>query len=321
MEGARVHIRPNIVVKEIRRIVDETFPKSIKFEVEMADDDWEIAADPTQIHQVLLNLCVNARDAMPNGGKLNLAVRNVWLDERLTSENPEARSGPHIAIEVTDTGTGMTPEVLNKIFSPFFTTKPIDKGTGLGLSTVRDIVRSHNGSVEVWSQPGKGTRFTVYFPVPQDQNARTESAEIAAVPLGHGELVLVADDERSILKLAKNTLETHGYRVLTANDGHEALALFERHVSSVRAVIIDLMMPNLDGTSAITQLRSKRPALPIVAISGTDLEPDRPVQHKGIAFLSKPFTVQSLLSALNSALGKAEVSGERNGAARDPVPA
>jgi len=221
--------------------------------------------------------------------------------------------GPHLAIEVADTGTGMSPEVLGRIFSPFFTTKPVGKGTGLGLSTVRDITRNHNGFVEVWSELGKGTRFTVYFPAPAIQAAEIRRANSSPLLLGRGELVLVADDEQSVVKLTKQVLETHGYRVLTAGDGRAALSAFLRHRAEIRAVIIDLMMPNLGGVATIRELRVHNPQLPIIAISGAPPHEGEASGYDGtdIAFLAKPFTVQHLLVALHDSL-----SGPQSAAGR-----
>ncbi len=304
VEGARVRLRPKSLVKEISKIIQETFPKSIQLRVDIHDEVCEVLGDPTQIHQILLNLCVNARDAMPQGGILTLSVRNLHLDQPALVDKTEHPAGPYVAFEVADTGTGMGPEVLAKIFTPFFTTKPVGQGTGLGLSTVRDIARNHGGFVQVRSQSGQGSRFTVYFPAPEGQTAETAAVDSPPVALGRGELVLVADDEQSILKLAKHILETHGYRALTASDGREALAIFARHRPAIRAVIIDLMMPNLDGPTAIKALRSYDPGLPILAVSGTSPN-DNPVsanQSANVSFLLKPFTVQSLLEAINTAI-------------------
>jgi PAS domain S-box-containing protein len=325
VEGARVRLRPRTLIKEISKIVQETFPKSIQLRMDIHEEVQEILGDPTQMHQILLNLCVNARDAMPQGGTLTLSARNVLLDQPAQDDNARRQSGPHVAIEVADTGTGMGPEVLAKIFTPFFTTKPVGQGTGLGLSTVRDIARNHGGFVEVRSQSGQGSRFTVYIPAPEGQTAEVAAVDSPPISLGGGELILVADDEQSILKLAKHILETHGYRVLAASDGREALAIFSRHRAAIRAVIIDLMMPHLDGPSAIKVLRSHDPGLPILAVSGTSPNDD-PIsgnQCGDVSFLLKPFTVQSLLQAINAALrhpAKAPLSQAEDSRARMPFP-
>ena len=307
VEAASGPLKPKTLIKEIARIIQETFPKSIKLRTALSEEVGEFQADATQIHQLLLNLCVNARDAMPDGGTLTLSIRRIQLeksDPRLAGQIPEIAVGPYLALTVADTGTGMTPEVRAGIFTPFFTTKPMGKGTGLGLSTVRDIARNHGGFVEIWSEVGQGTRFTVYFPALQTHTADASRAEVAPIPLGHGELVLVVDDEQSVLRLAKNILETHDYRVVTAADGREALTAFARHTTAIRAVVMDLMMPNLGGSAAIKELRAHNPILPIILISGFPKDDPEVVkcEGEGIAFLSKPFTVQRLLVALNDAL-------------------
>jgi len=312
VEAAHVRLRPKVLIKEIAKIIQETFPKSIQLRVDVRDDMWELSGDPTQMHQVLLNLCVNARDAMPEGGVLTLSARNARLDKVSAGDPVEIHNGPHVALEVSDTGSGMTSEVLDKIFTPFFTTKPVGQGTGLGLSTVRDIARNHGGFVQVKSQPAKGTCFSVYFPAPEGQTSETRAADASPIPLGRGELILVADDEQSILKLAKHILETHGYRVLAACDGREALAIFSRHRSAIRAVVLDLMMPNLDGPTAIRALRSHDPHLPILAVSGSEVKDGaQGIDLNEVAFLPKPFTVQNLLEAIDGALRHAPLNAVR----------
>ncbi len=313
VEGARVCLRPKALIKEVSKIIQETFPKSIQLRIDIPDEAWEIVGDATQIHQVLLNLCVNARDAMPQGGTLTLSARNVRLDPPVQGDDTERASGPHVALEVADTGTGMTPEVLGKIFTPFFTTKPVGQGTGLGLSTVRDIARNHGGFVQVQSDLGRGSCFAVYLPAPEDQTAEIAAPDSPPLPLGCGELILVVDDEQSIVKLVKHILETHGYRALAAGDGREALAIFSRHHASIRAVILDLLMPNLDGPAVIKALRSHDARLPILAVSGAaPNESGVPDEGGGdISFLPKPFTVQSLLESIHAALRHPASAPER----------
>jgi CheY-like chemotaxis protein len=304
LEPLRGRLRPKTLLREVAKIVQETFPKSIRLETDFASDLRDLMGDPTQLHQVLLNLCINARDAMPQGGLLTLTARNVQLEKTAAGPDGEQHSGPHVVLEVTDSGTGMTPEVMNQIFVPFFTTKPVGQGTGLGLATVRDIAQNHGGFVQVWSQVGKGTRFSVYFPAAELRAIENTREPLAAPPSGHGELILVADDEQSVLKLAKHTLESHGYRVLTAADGQELLAIYSRNQAEVRAVVIDLMMPNLSGEETIASLTARNPSLPVIAISG--LPPrtaaDRPADSKPMLVVSKPFTIGQLLEALHTAL-------------------
>ena len=307
VEATRARLKPQALLKEITGIIQKTFPKSINLRTTLAEDAMEIIGDATQIQQVLMNLCVNARDAMPEGGTLTLSARNVRLNKCAAGRNPDIGAGPYLVIEVADTGTGMTPEVRGAIFTPFFTTKPVGKGTGLGLTTVRDIARNHGGFVEVWSETGQGTRFTVYFPALEGQVADATLDHSLPLPLGRGELVLAIDDEQFVLKLTKNILETHGYRVLTAGDGREALAMFARHSTSIRAVIIDLMMPNLGGAATIKELRAHNSSLPIIAMSGFSPQDSEAGNFdvEGIAFLSKPFSIQRLLAALHDVLAGA----------------
>ncbi len=306
VEATQTRLKPKTLIKEIARIIQETFPKSINLRTAMTEEVGEFMGDATQIHQLLLNLCVNARDAMPDGGNLTLSVRKIQLDKAakpVAGRSPDIAPGPYLALTVSDTGTGMTPEVREGIFTPFFTTKPVGQGTGLGLSTVRDIAHNHDGFVEIWSEVGQGSRFTVYFPALETRTADVARGAVLPLPLGHGELVLVVDDEQSVLRLAKNILETHDYRVVTAADGQEALTAFARHATAVRAVIIDLMMPNLGGAAAIKELRSRNATLPIIVISGYPPDDCEVVKcvGEGIIFISKPFTVQRLLAALSDA--------------------
>ena len=226
--GERIPIQPNHIAREIKQIVHETFPKSVEFELQLAADLWTITGDPTQLHQVLLNLCVNARDAMPKGGKLSIQMENMMLDETYAGMNPEARPGPYVCIKVRDTGTGIPKEIQDKIFDPFFTTKEPGKGTGLGLSTTLAIVKSHGGFIHCHSEAGQGqhdSRF-IFPPTPRPAAAENATAEESRLPRGHNELVLVVDDEEAIRKLAQKALERFGYRVLLAADGAEAVSLY-----------------------------------------------------------------------------------------------
>ena len=310
VEATRARLKPQALIREIAKIIQETFPKSIHLRTALTEEVGEFIGDSTQIHQLILNLCVNARDAMPEGGTLTLSVRKVQLDQDAAGPNPDISAGPYLALTVADTGTGMTPEVREGIFTPFFTTKPVGKGTGLGLSTVRDIARNHGGFVEIWSAVGQGSRFTVYFPSLEARATDPTRPGAVPLPLGHGELVLIVDDEQSVLRLAKNILETHDYRVLTAGDGREALAVFARHATAIHAVIIDLMMPNLGGAAAIKELRAQNSSLPIIVVSGLPRDSVEASQCEGpgIIFLGKPFTVQCLMATLNDALASTRVA-------------
>ena len=303
--GERIAVNPKHIVREIKQIVNETFPKSVQFELHCAADLWTITGDPTQLHQVLLNLCVNARDAMPQGGKLSLHLENVTLDEAYASMNLEAHPGPHLCITVDDTGTGIPKEIQEKIFDPFFTTKEPGKGTGLGLSTTLAIVKSHGGFIHCNSTPGKGSTFKVYLPANTTQ-ADAENVVVGETRLlrGHNELVLVVDDEEPIRKLAQRALERYGYRVLLAADGAEALSLYKPRRNEIDVVITDMVMPNMDGLATIKALKSINPEIKIVGSSG--LASDGGVtkaMNAGIKhFVPKPYTAETMLNALHEVL-------------------
>jgi two-component system, cell cycle sensor histidine kinase and response regulator CckA len=259
------------------------------------------------LHQVFMNLVVNARDAMPEGGRLRIEAKNTELDENYARMQPEAKPGPYVVVSVTDTGTGIPPAVLSKIFEPFFTTKEVGKGTGLGLSTVMGIVRSHGGFVTVYSELGKGSCFKVYLPAAEAQARKPEVALAAKMPQGNGERVLVADDEAAIREIIKVTLENNGYHVLTANDGTEAVRLLATQKRGIHLVIVDLMMPFMDGLATIRALRNMDPTLKFIAISGL-MDQGRIGQlHEigGIQFLAKPFTTEQLLTLISDVLKEA----------------
>jgi nitrogen-specific signal transduction histidine kinase len=226
VEGERVALQPKHLIKEIVKILRETLPKSIEINFHLADDLWIVSADATQIHQVLMNLCVNARDAMPEGGSISIKAENVFVDENYARMHIEAKAGRFVVISVADTGPGMTQEIQSRIFEPFFTTKEMTKGTGLGLSTALTIVKSHGGFINVYSELHKGSQFAVYLPSLATPGSADAAAARTDLPLGHGELILVVDDEESIREITRGTLETFGYTVLTAGDGTEALALY-----------------------------------------------------------------------------------------------
>ena len=305
MEGERILVQPKHIAREIKQIVKETFPKSVAFELHAATDLWTITGDPTQLHQVLLNLCVNARDAMPQGGKLSLHLENVSLDEAYASMNLEARPGPYVCITVNDTGTGIPNENREKIFDPFFTTKAPDKGTGLGLSTTLAIVKSHGGFINCYSEPGKGSAFKVYLPADTAPAAPEKVApDQTRLLCGHNELVLVVDDEETIRKLAQKALEQNGYRVVLAADGHEALSLYQHRRNEIAVVITDMAMPNMDGLATIAALKSINPEIKIVGSSGLTSDGGvTRVMAAGIRhFIAKPYTAETMLRTLHDVL-------------------
>ncbi|MBI2518351.1 MAG: PAS domain S-box protein [Opitutae bacterium] len=304
--GARVSVQARHLLKELGQMMQETFPRNIRIEVDAAADLWPVLADATQLHQVLLNLCVNARDAMPEGGTLRLEGRNEALPAGDPRLQPPARPGNYIALRVVDSGEGMTPDVMLRIFDPFFTTKGVGKGTGLGLSTALGIVKSHQGFIAVESERGHGSRFTVFLPSGADiVPAVTQPVE--ETPRGKGEQVLVVDDEKPVLNTIRLTLEAGGYRVLTAQDGEEAVRQFAQNRESIKLVLTDMMMPGTDGAAIIAAIRTYDPEVPIIPMSGLDHESWRPrlLSLRVQEFLPKPCESTELLRAVRQGLRSA----------------
>jgi CheY-like chemotaxis protein len=266
-----------------------------------------VSGDSTQLHQVLLNLCVNARDAMPAGGKLEVGMENVVLDETYASMNIDARPGPYVMVHVTDTGTGIPPEIRERIFDPFFTTKEIGKGTGLGLSTTLTIVKSHGGFIDVYSEPGRGTKFKVYLPSNTSNALATEAAiKATGLPRGDGEVVLVVDDEASIRNVVRSTLERYGYEVMLASHGAEAVALYAQHQQRIALVLTDMAMPVMDGPSTIIAIKTMNTSAKVVGSSGLTANGElaKAVGAGCEHFVAKPYTAEALLRTVGKALGK-----------------
>jgi len=301
--GVRVPLPVRHLMSDMDKIIRETFPRNIKLVVDAPNDLWPVMGDATQIHQALMNLCVNARDAMPNSGVLTLAAKNLTLDETFATAMPEAKPGTYICVSVTDTGTGILPEHLDRIFDPFFTTKEIGKGTGLGLATVLGIVRGHGGFVRVNSKVDHGTTFELYLPASPKEKTVEKTDTEALPPAMHGELILIVDDEAAVRGVIQRTLDKHGYRVVTANEGSEAMAFFAQHRGEIKAVITDLMMPGMDGPALIRALRHLDPQLPILSMTGMGEQTDiKGIQNLGLPVLLKPFVRGELLAALHQAL-------------------
>ena len=304
--GDRIPIPPRHVINDVVRIISETFPKNIRVEVEMHPDVSPILGDPTQINQVLLNLCINARDAMPEGGTLRLAVGNEVLDEHFVHINRQGAAGPHVLIEVADTGVGISEETMPKIFDPFFTTKPQGKGTGLGLPTVMSILNGHGGFATLDSQEGKGSVFRLHFPVADAIDENDVAPPPTRLPRGSGETILVVDDETSVRTITRQTLETFGYRVHLASNGAEGLQTYRAHRDSIDLVLTDMMMPVMAGAATIEAIRKENPDIPIIAASGlSSREQEARAAAKGaLLFLHKPYTASKLLDTLSEALNR-----------------
>ncbi len=302
IEGKRVTLQVKHLLLEIEQIIRETFPKSIDFSSDVASDLWTVSGDATQLHQVLMNLVVNALDAMPNGGTLKTSAKNIYIDENYARLHIDAQVGSYITIAIADTGMGIAPEVLGRIFEPFFTTKSVGAGTGLGLSTVMGIVKSHGGFIQVYSELGQGTEFQVYLPAIQT-TATSENSD-SELPLGQGELILVVDDESAILEVTKTSLEIYNYKAITARDGMEAVALYTEHQAEISVVLTDMMMPVMDGPTTIRTLQQINPEVKVIAVSGlSSSDKLAAAASSGVTnFLSKPFSAKDLLQTLSSVL-------------------
>jgi CheY-like chemotaxis protein len=252
---------------------------------------------------VLLNLAVNARDAMPRGGTLTVAAANITLAPQSVGTSSETSGGRHVLLTVSDTGQGIPPEIRERIFEPFFTTKEIGKGTGFGLATVHTVVKSHSGFLEVESEPGLGTRFKIYLPAdPALQVVASTPPLQGDLPHGHDELVLLVDDEFSIRDITQRTLEAFGYRVITAKNGAEAVDLFTKQAQQIAVVLTDMMMPVMDGATAIPLLKHINPAAKIIVVSG--LEAPKDTRANIDDFLLKPYSAKTLIQLVRNVLDR-----------------
>jgi PAS domain S-box-containing protein len=314
-DGARCLINLKHPISEVARIIRETFPKKIQVQTVIAKNLWTVLADTTQIHQVLMNLCVNARDAMPDGGTLLIQTENLPITAMgsvnsidpfapllLTDPKLDAQPGSYLVLTVADTGTGIPQEIMERIWEPFFTMKPPGQGTGLGLSTVLNIVKAHGGFIRTESEMGKGTRFRIFLPVAESAVKITEPEPTAAIPAGRGENILVVDDEHAFQEITKAIFNKFGYRVLTASDGTEAVALFAQHKDDIDLVITDMVMPYLDGPATITALRRLDPNVRIITSSGLSENETLAHQLANATFILKPFTTEKLLATVNAVL-------------------
>lgn len=304
VEGQRVEVQAGHLLKGIEKIANETFLKNIRVSSDIPANLWIVQGDPTQIHQMLLNLCVNARDAMPNGGTLKLSAGNHLLDEQCAAMIAGAKPGPYLFIELEDSGTGMPPDVVDRIFEPFFTTKELGKGTGLGLSSALAIIKSHQGFIRVSSELDKGSKFQVYLPAQIVEGASMPPPPLNEMPHGNGELVLLIDDEEPVRHITGQTLESFGYRVLPAADGVEASTLYATHKDQISVVLTDMMMPVMDGPATIQVLMRMNPKVRIIAASGLSVKDmvTRAANAGVTHFIPKPYTAETLLKMLHTVL-------------------
>jgi len=304
-KGEQVRVEPRRLMEDLKVIVRDTFPRNIQLQFSVPADTWPILGDPTQIHQILLNLCVNARDAMPDGGRLEIQAENLVLGEQYLGLNLQARAGRYVNITVKDSGCGIPPAIVDRIFDPFFTTKELSGSSGLGLSTVMAIVKGHQGHLSVRSVEGRGTNFVVSLPAAEPKRApEAGEAQALNLPRGQGETVLLVDDESSILIVTGRTLKAFGYRVLTAHNGAEAVAIYAQNLGRISVVLSDMMMPTMGGPALIEGLQRMNPKVKVLATSGLSedgqMAGGRNPTIKG--FLSKPYTAGELLQAIRSTI-------------------
>jgi CheY-like chemotaxis protein len=305
VKGEALEVNLTHLLDGIGNMIRDTFPKNIDFSFAPCRDAWMITGDPTHLNQVFTNLCVNARDAIPNGGSMKVTLENTILDDVYADMNPDSKAGAYLVVKVEDNGSGIPPAIQDRIFEPFFTTKEIGKGTGLGLSTTMAIVKSHGGFINLYSELGKGTTFKVYLPANVSAKAVKKLViENSALARGNGETVLLVDDEERIRTVAHDLLERFGYRVLLASNGAEALGLYAQHREQISVVLTDMAMPIMDGPSTIIALKAMNPKVNIIGSSGL-------ASNGGVAkavgagvkhFVPKPYTAETLLKVLAEAL-------------------
>jgi two-component system, cell cycle sensor histidine kinase and response regulator CckA len=304
VEGERVPLQLKQLLHEFQKVARDTFPRSIQIVTHFGKNIRPILGNRTQLYQAVMNLCLNARDAMPNGGILQIETHHVTLDEQFVSRHPPAAPGDYFMLKINDNGVGINEDILDKIFDPFFTTKETGKGTGLGLSTVLGIVKRHGGFLTVTSKLGRGTKFAIYLPTIDSAASAVGPSTPLVLPKGDGKLVLLVDDERVMRDITGSILKKNGYKILTAADGTEGFTLYTQHRYEIAAVITDMSMPYMDGAKMIRALHQIDPKVRIIAISGLneDLKHVPEIRRKKIPFLKKPFSVEHLLGALHEVM-------------------
>ena len=303
-EGERVSVPLHRLVRELENLMKGSFPKNLRLAIRCDPNLPTVLGDATQLHQVLLNLCVNARDAMPHGGTLKLEAERVEVDAAYASSIPDATPGSYLALRVSDSGTGIPPEILDRIFDPFFTTKGPEKGTGLGLSTCMGIVKGHGGFLHVYSQPGQGSTFTAFLPVDPAGGSAEPVTQAPGDFRGQGETILFVDDDTAVRELGRAVLRHLNFTPVTATDGADGVIQAAQHRTKLRAIITDLHMPRMDGLAFVREVRRLLPGIPIVVASGRmDDAEDSELNALGVTNrLDKPFTQAQLAEALKNLL-------------------
>lgn len=318
-DGERIAVSPNVVLQEIVALIRETFPREITLVERVPENLWTVESDATGLHQVLMNLCLNARDAMPDGGRLTLTAENVELTDAEALARSGTKGGVYVVLTVSDTGVGIPPEIVDRIFDPFFTTKPPGRGTGLGLSTVLGIVHRDGGFVHLASLPGQGSVFAAHLPASRKVDVERAAEATAAMSVGGGEGVLVVDDEPAVRDMIAQILRGQNYHVLVAANGVEALEVFQEHRGEVQLVLSDLMMPRMGGLPLARALRSLEPQLKIITMSGLAAD-DRHAELRSIGvtdILPKPCGGRVLLEAVGWQLRPTTMAAVRPGVASE----
>jgi CheY-like chemotaxis protein len=306
-EVSRKPVDLNLVVENAVDVIERTFPKIIEIDASYAEDLAVVDADALKVEQTLMNVCINAKEAMPDGGTIRIVTRNVLVDEDFCKKHDGTRFGRFVLIEITDTGMGMDPKIASRIFDPFFTTKGWDstKGTGLGLSVAKGIVEQHGGWISCESELGKGTRFAVYFPTVEASHFPFTAQPVGVGSTAKGKILLV-DDEELLRELAKRFLWRAGYTVITAANGIEALEIFRREQADIALVVLDLIMPRMAGEKCLEELLSINPELKVIVSSGHSLSRQERSRLGVLAkgFANKPYELKQLLQIVKEVMAK-----------------
>jgi len=294
----------NKETEQVSKMLERTIPKMVNIELHLTENLNIVNADPAQIEQILMNISVNARDAMPHGGRLIFETENIVLDEHYCKIHLGSKPGHYVKLSISDTGHGMDKEILQHIFDPFYTTKETGKGTGLGLAMVYGIVKSHNGYIMCYSEPGVGTTFKIYFPVIKKEIEISEPREEQFPIKGGNETILLVDDEKAIRELGKVTLAKFGYTVLMASDGETALEIYRENQKEISLVILDIIMPGIGGKKCLEELLKINPELRVIISSGYTMDgPSKEVLKVGAkGFISKPYNISQILKAVREVL-------------------
>jgi two-component system, cell cycle sensor histidine kinase and response regulator CckA len=304
----RKHLDANEMVADLTKMLRPLLGEHIKLRMHLAEHAGVIFADAGSFQQVLVNLCLNARDAMPDGGEIVVKTERVNVSPEFAEHYSDLKPGPYVELSVADTGHGMPPEVREHIFEPFFTTKPVGQGTGLGLPTVYGIVQQHEGAIHVYSEPGRGSTFKIYLPAIASEADPLAKGSTAA-SRGGGETLLVAEDDPLVQDISRRILEKRGYTVLTANDGQEALQVLGRHRSEIALVLLDAVMPKLSGREVYRRMQDEFPDVRVVFCSGYDPETSQSdfIAQEHLRLVEKPYNPELLLQTVREVLDAQEV--------------